>query len=63
MVTMKLEGLLQTLCSSGGVDLQDVVKEAESIGIEHDYAEEALGVLASEGFIKIKGGIVTLVKK
>ena len=63
MVTLKLEELLRTVCSSGGVSLQDVMKEAETMGIEHDYAEEAIGVLASEGFIKIRSGIVTLVKK
>ena len=63
MVTLRLEELLRAVCSAGGVSLKDVVKEAQSMGIEQDYAEEALGVLASEGFIKIKDGIVTLVKK
>jgi len=62
MVTFRLEKLIKNVCSTGGVTLDELFKEAETIGIKKKYAEEALGVLASEGSIKIKSGIVSLVK-
>ncbi len=63
MVTVRMEKLLRTICANGGVTLEEVIKEAEAMGIKRKYAEENLGLLASEGFIHIKGGIVTLVKQ
>lgn len=63
MVTNRIQSLLDNLCAQGGVKLSDAVKEAEAIGIKAKYAEEAIGLLASEGSIKIKSGVITLVKR
>jgi hypothetical protein len=62
MTTTHMSTLLKTLCASGPVKLEDVIKEAESMVIKRKYAEENLGMLASEGFIKIQRGLVMLVK-
>ncbi len=62
MTTSRMVQLLKTLCVSGGVRVEDVLKEAEAIGIQRKYSEENLGMLASEGFVKITNGTVKLVK-
>ena len=62
MTTAMIVKLLRTVCASGPVKVEDAIKEAESMGIQRKYAEENLGMLASEGFIKIKSGLITLVK-
>ena len=62
MTTTMIVKLLKTVCASGPVKIEDMIKEAESMGIKRKYAEENLGLLASEGFIKIKNGLITLVK-
>ena len=62
MTTARIVKLLKTLCATGGVKLEDIIKEAEAMGVDRKYSEENLGMLASEGFIKITKGIVTLVK-
>jgi DNA-binding IscR family transcriptional regulator len=62
MTTIRIVKLVKTLCSSGPVRVEEVIKEAESMGVKRKYAEENLGMLASEGFIKIQRGLVTLVK-
>lgn len=62
MTTGKIVKLLKTICATGGVKIEDVIKEAEAMGVQRKYTEENLGMLASEGFIKISHGIVTLVK-
>jgi len=62
MVTVKIEELLKSLCSQGPVKLEEIIREAQAIGVEDKYAEEAIGMLASEGLVKIKKGMVTLVR-
>lgn len=62
MTTSRITKLLKTLCATGGVKVEEILKEAEAIGIDRKYTEENLGMLASEGFVKISHGIVTMGK-
>lgn len=63
MVTSRMQDLLRSLCSQGPVKVEEIIREAQAIGIEDKFAEEALGMLASEGVVKIKKGQVTIVRQ
>lgn len=58
MVTNTIFDIVKKLGSHCTVE--QVMKEAEAMGIEDKFVIDSLGRLASEGHLRIKGGKVTL---
>ncbi len=62
MVTMQIKKLIETLSIDKKVELNRVLEEAEKAGISKGFAKDAIGRLASEGFISVRDGVVRVVK-
>lgn len=62
MVTEQIRKLIDGLSIDKKVDMNRVLEEAEKAGISRGFAMDAIGRLASEGFVKIKDGVVRVVK-
>lgn len=62
MVTATVESLIRELAVGGRINLESVYLKAEERGTRRALIVDAIGRLASEGVIRIRKGVIEVVR-
>lgn len=62
MVTEQIKKIVEQLGVDRKAELKRVIEEAEKAGISRGFVMDAIGRLASEGAVKVKDGVVRILK-